>query len=677
MKHKLAITGFILYTCFLIASFLQGIINLIIFIMVSGTALIFLLRRKSRSGFCLVVIGASFLIYGIYNLLAVEPCYKLYGNVYNVTGTVVSKTLPSNDTVSFTVESVIDGVPVKFSIFTPDTDLDTGDSAQFTVKFSPLTDNLKFSERTYNYSRGIFVKATALSEPTKVSDGGFSFLSAITSYTSYLKDAIKDVLGTDSGLITAVFFGDKSGLSDSLSADIRRTGLSHMTAVSGMHLSLIVITILSVVDFTPLRRYSKLRFLIIGVTTAIFAIFFNLTASVVRSGIMLIIYYGHQVFRRKSSVPDSLGAAVLLILLTDPCGCRDIGLLLSAVATIGAGYLAPKLSELLIKKNKFRTFKESVIVSLCASFCVIPVSALCFGGVSAVSVLATTVIYPFFYIAVCSILIFTLTGGLFGSILLIPAGFAGKCMNAVISLLSEIPYSYISLKGGWVVPFLAIAVVLGALIYAFCKKPSYTVRFAAVCIAAVFGMNAADSLTSSEDTVIRVCSDGNSAMITVSDSYGTSAFASDDNGSFNRFLSEILTDRNESGLNLLMLVCDEKDFTGILAGNYTKLVHSKSDGNAQYDVCGKYTATIKDGVITLLINGVSVALTEPDTTTGKHDIIINSGYKKDSASYGGTLTVFSDKRYYEKADYLNAYYDYIEIYINKNGHIRLGEEAIY
>lgn len=676
MKHKLAITGFILYTCFLIASVLNSTISFIIFTVVSGTALILLLRRKSRSGFCLVVIGASFLIYGIYSLLVIEPCYKLYGNVYEVTGTVISRNLPSNDTVGLTVETEIDGTPVRFGVFAPDTDIKAGDTAKFTVKFSPLTDNLKFSERTYNYSRGIFVKATALSEPIKLSDGGFSFSGAITSYASHLKDSVRNILGDDGALITAIFFGDKSGLTDSLSADIRKTGLSHITAVSGMHLSLIIITLLSLIDLTAVKRFPKLKFLIIIISTAVFAVFFELTASVVRSAIMLVIYYGHQPFLRKSSIPDSLGAAVTLILLSDPCGCRDIGLMLSALATVGAGYLAPRLSALLIKKNSFRALKESIIVSLCASFCVIPVSALCFGGFSVISILATTVIYPFFYIAVCSMLIFALTGGLFGSVLLIPAGFAGKCMTAVISLLSDIPYCYVSLNGSFVIPFLSVALIFGAVLYIVCKKPIYTVRFAVVCVAVIFGMNATDKLISANDTVIRVCSDGNAAIVTVSDSYGTSAFASDDNGTLNSYLSDILTDNNESGLNLLILMCDEKDFSGKLTSNDIMQTHGKSDGEAIYDVCGEYTAAIRSGSVILDINGVSVALTEPDNNIYA-DIVINSGYKKDDGVYGGTLTVFSDKRYHDKNDCLNAYYDYIEIHINKNGLIRLGEEAIY
>lgn len=127
---------------------------------------------------------------------------------------------------------------------------------------------------------------------------------------------------------------------------------------------------------------------------------FGFSASVVRSGIMLMITQSAPLFCRRTDVLNSLCAALLLMTVLTPFAAADPALLMSALGVFGAAVAGPALNS--IRRFGWERFavaaklKEAAAVSLCAMVCVLPVSASVFGGFSLAEIPASVALTPFF-----------------------------------------------------------------------------------------------------------------------------------------------------------------------------------------------------------------------------------------------------------------------------------------
>lgn len=180
-------------------------------------------------------------------------------------------------------------------------------------------------------AQGIFLRARAYGElsverPARVP------LTLLPIYlTRQLKENIDVCFSSESApLIKAVVTGDRSGCSNVLDSTIRRTGLSHTTAVSGMHLSYLVGFLLLILGKGK-RSASVLTIPIILLVT----VMAGCTPSIVRAAVMLILVQIAPLLGRESDGPTSLAAALLLLLVTDPYCVASVGLQLSFASMAG------------------------------------------------------------------------------------------------------------------------------------------------------------------------------------------------------------------------------------------------------------------------------------------------------------------------------------------------------
>lgn len=134
-------------------------------------------------------------------------------------------------------------------------------------------------------------------------------------------------------LIAALLLGERDYLSPRLILDFRRIGLSHVLALSGMHLAILALAISRILSLFGIgRRISTL-------VTMLFSIaYMALTGfpiSVVRAAVMLIVASILTLLSRTRDPLTSLSISVFLILLVTPYACYDVSLWLSALATLG------------------------------------------------------------------------------------------------------------------------------------------------------------------------------------------------------------------------------------------------------------------------------------------------------------------------------------------------------
>jgi competence protein ComEC len=206
-------------------------------------------------------------------------------------------------------------------------------------------------------------------EPPEVT-GSPSVVSRVTEpFRQGLRDAVEDLPAAPRGLIPGLAIGDEGQLPDKNRDDMRVTGLTHLTAVSGVHVGIVLVAAMGLARWVGVRGYALPVTAI--VTLIAFAALVRPDPSVVRASTMgLIGVLGLTVAGRKRALP-ALAAAVSVLLLLDPWLGRSIGFTLSVLSTAGILVLAPVWRD--AAPWLPRTVAESLAVPLAAQVASIPV----------------------------------------------------------------------------------------------------------------------------------------------------------------------------------------------------------------------------------------------------------------------------------------------------------------
>ena len=207
-----------------------------------------------------------------------------------------------------------------------------------------------------------------------------------------LTAAIGTRLQGDIGAVTdGICFGADEALSTQATADFRACGVSHLFAVSGLHLTVLLYGLLAVLKRVRVPR--RVRAVLGALLTLAFMALIGFTPSVVRSGVLCLVVMLGQCLRRRADSRNSLGLALVLLLMADPFAVYDAGLLLSFTATIGLLFWTRPLTAFLLGNReptrlvKLRKWIASTVaVSLAATAATLPVTVLYFGRISLVSV---------------------------------------------------------------------------------------------------------------------------------------------------------------------------------------------------------------------------------------------------------------------------------------------------
>ncbi len=199
--------------------------------------------------------------------------------------------------------------------------------------------------------------------------------------------------GDVGAVVSGICYGADEGLSSKAVSDFRACGVSHLFAVSGMHMTVLVQGLAWLLH--RLRAPRVVRGPVCGLFLWMFMAIVGFSASVVRAGVVNLVCLAATLFRRQADTRNSLGVALVLLLAGDPFAAYDAGLLLSFTATFGLVYWTAPIQAFLLGERelkyavKLRRALASVIALSVAAMCAtLPVCAVLFGRVSVVSVLA-------------------------------------------------------------------------------------------------------------------------------------------------------------------------------------------------------------------------------------------------------------------------------------------------
>ncbi|MER7280122.1 ComEC/Rec2 family competence protein [Dactylosporangium sp. NPDC000244] len=215
---------------------------------------------------------------------------------------------------------------------------------------------------------------------------------AAGSLRAGLQRACRGLPAEPGGLLPGLVVGDTSRLDPALADDFKTTGLTHLTAVSGANLAIVVGLVLVLVRWC--RAGPRVAALVCVVALAGFVVLVRPSPSVLRAAAMGGLALVALALGRPRAAVPALAAGVLGLVVVDPELAVDAGFALSVLATGGLVLIAPGWTEALRARGWPRVAAEALAVPAAAQAACAPVIAAISAGVSLTTIPANLLAAP-------------------------------------------------------------------------------------------------------------------------------------------------------------------------------------------------------------------------------------------------------------------------------------------
>lgn len=300
------------------------------------------------------------------------------------------------------------------------------------------------------------------------SNNGSWFYEKIYLFKNKIREQINYNLNEpEASLAKAIIIGDKKGMTDDLRSKFSQIGLSHIVAISGMHISILSALVMAGLLGLGVSRkrsfYGATAFLII------YIILIGMPASAMRAGIMGFLVLLAMNLGRLNKLTNSLALAGLVLLLINPRLLRDdIGFQLSFLAVLGIAYFYPLLNKYLdkFKIPKLKGIRDILNITISAQVFTLPILAFNFNQISLIAPISNLLvlwILPVLMIAIILALVLSFVFPSLGVVFFLPVAVLIKYIIFIADFLSKVPLAFIEVDyiwWGWGVVYYVIIVWL-------------------------------------------------------------------------------------------------------------------------------------------------------------------------------------------------------------------------
>lgn len=298
----------------------------------------------------------------------------------------------------------------------------------------------------YNYKQYLKTKkiiGTVELEKVKIlksSNGSF-----IHNIQKYIRDTINGTLTDEEGnLLLAILLGDKDKLSEDTQESFKTSNLSHMLAVSGAHVSYIILGLTYVLQNSIIGKKNGKIVCIIFLLA--FMAITNFTPSVTRACIMAILTLFSSIIYRKSDVYTNISVAALITLIFNPYSLLDLGFQLSYGGTIGIIIFIKRIQEKKSNSKVINYIKQMALVSIYANIIIIPIMMYHFNTVSFTFIISNIMASPILGIIVITGFLFIIASITVKPLTRLIAIFIKPILSILIKIsqiCSKLPFSNI------------------------------------------------------------------------------------------------------------------------------------------------------------------------------------------------------------------------------------------
>lgn len=235
-------------------------------------------------------------------------------------------------------------------------------------------------------------------------------------------------------VLSALILGQKNDLSRDLKSNYARSGAMHILAVSGLHVGIIYLIIVSFLKMIGLsRKKSILKATIVILCIWIYAAVTDFSPSVTRASIMFSFIVIAENTIRKSNIYNTLCATAFLMLLFNPNKLYEVGFQLSFVAVFGIIYFFKRVYDLIYIENKvIDWFWQISCVTIAVQLATFPISLFYFHQFPLQGILTNIIAIPSAF--------GLLSGGLLLGVLdpiQMVSNYLGKALGYIVDLLNS------------------------------------------------------------------------------------------------------------------------------------------------------------------------------------------------------------------------------------------------
>ncbi len=310
---------------------------------------------------------------------------------------------------------------------------------------SKSTNSGQFNEYSYYKAKDVICKVYAKQVTITDNHTSLFFEFVLIMKQQLTKQMIRILPSKEAGLINAILFGDKALLLEEDKELYQENGLSHIMAVSGLHISLLGYGL-----YRLLRRLS-VPVILCALLPSLFLIFYLALAgfalSAQRAVLMFFLMMLGVFLGTYYDMLSSLSLAAIILLLRQPYCLFDAGFLLSFTCVLGIALLYPRLAACFIKeKDPWAKLKQPLLLSISTQLITLPIVCYFFYEITPYSILMNLIVIPlssylvFVSLISCFFSFFSLALGQFciGGVFVIL-----KLLSLVLHLPEYLPYHLI------------------------------------------------------------------------------------------------------------------------------------------------------------------------------------------------------------------------------------------
>ena len=463
---------------------LEGVIPLwLLFLAVPGGVLCVLKPRNlKRIGTILLGIGLGFAWLFAYNLFYLQPIRTYDGKQIHCQMEIADYSKESNYGIQAEAKLVLEGKTYSVQVYLNEiASVKPGDMVTGTFDLRMTTVGSR-QEATYHQADGIFLLAYP-QEDIKVTEVD----SIPAKYTPVrlrhnILQHLDRLFEKDTvGIARALLLGDRDALSYEQDTAFKVSGIRHVVAVSGLHVSILMTMI-----YLSFGRHKLVGVVVGAPLLLLFAAVAGFTPSVVRACLMQFLFLLALAFNKEYDPPTALSFAVLVLLGCNPLSVTSVSLQLSVLCVVGILSVYKPINKYFMglmgnpntkkwKDKMLRSIASTIGVSISATVMTIPLCAYYFGMVSLVGILTNLLTLWAISIVFCGIVCACILGAIWlplGQWVAWGIGWLIRYVMGVAGMLSSMPWSAVYCCSDYVVFWLAFAyALLGVFLLAKKKRP--------------------------------------------------------------------------------------------------------------------------------------------------------------------------------------------------------------
>lgn len=332
----------------------------------------------------------------------------------------------------------------------------------------------------------------------------------LENFLEKVREDIRGILLKDSDLragfiACGLFLGEKRMIPDPIKNKINRAGISHLFAVSGLHVGFIVMLISFILKKCGCN--AKVILWLIPVFAFFYALLTPFSSSIFRTVLMVTLYSAVTLLKRNVHILQIVFSSMLIMVLFDKSQVNEVGFWFSYLAVLGILLFYPSVERRIRRfPSCFRYVLNSLGVSATATWGIMPAGITVFGTFSTLAIALNLVMIP---------LVFFMLASIMSRFLLHPLHWLGNLSSAVYSYLSDMffyilyrvtQYDDLLVRHVRNAPLILVFwFIMTLLFFDFPRKKVHKYWFYSALLAAVFilpGLSSQSVLISGEDNAL-------------------------------------------------------------------------------------------------------------------------------------------------------------------------------